>query len=174
MTTEQWAIIPDWPNYEITSAGMPRRVGKDKPIRVTYAGRYPKFTPSQDGKTKTVYIANAVWTAWVGPLGGGKITYQDGNPGNPRVGNLVVYDRLQRIRALMMPGGLHKRVVIDLSVNHGRLKPSTVCSAGHRLSMTGEPDDNTEIFLYGNRICLACRRGGARQVYPYNCPDYYP
>lgn len=96
-----------WPKYEITSSGMPRQVGKEKPIRVSYAGQYP-------------------------------------------------------------------RVEIDLYATSGRRKPSTVCRVEPPLSMHAEPDTNTALWGWGERICLACVRGEPRRLYPYGCPDYDP
>lgn len=55
------------------------------------------------------------------------------------------------------PNYLRSRPAAEWSLPNGRLKVSDKCTAGHHLSMTGEPDAFTAIWGRGNRQCLRCR-----------------
>lgn len=94
--TEEWRVVAQAPNYEVSSLGRVRRVGRAKAARV---GRILKGTPDKDGylqvflstkqQVSTRKIHHLVLLAFVGPRPAKhEAAHDDGNPANNRADNL--------------------------------------------------------------------------------------
>lgn len=128
--------IPAIPGYRIDGISGDVYGPRKKLKTHTDKNGYKFVRVSVDGQGQTAYLHQMqAWAHYGLPPAGWQIRFADGDPSNTAIGN-IYYDK---------PGP-----------RMGRLKTATKCRKGHRLSMTGEPDENTVIWGYGNRQCVAC------------------
>ncbi len=158
-TTDERATIPGIP-YEWSSNGEVYRVGKDKPLQIhTAPGGWQFARISVNGKPVSAYLHEWIARAFYGmPPMGYKPIHASGDRTDNRPENLIytwaephhVPSWAERWQNGWLPAHL------DAHRSHGRIKVATRCRKGHRLSMRGEPDNNTHIWGYGNRVCTVC------------------
>lgn len=176
-----WQPLPDprfARHYEVSSAGTVRnsRTGRLlKPGR-TQSG-HEKVTPCVNGVSDNVYVAPAVYEAFVGTIPDGFVLrHRDRDRSNCSLENLWVQEApVQRISPegwLWQPdrNGQPPHWLFTGKNSNDRSKVSAYCTAGHPLSMTGKPNQNTEIHGFGNRICVTCR--DAIKPYPHEPGKY--
>ena len=88
----QWKTIPTYPNYEVSSFGEVRRVGSDKPLKLsTKKGKHPyqRAHLCKNGKAKYILVHRLVLETFVGPCPKGyQCLHLDNNPRNNKLDNL--------------------------------------------------------------------------------------
>jgi len=157
---DERASIPGIP-YEWSSNGQVYRVGKDKPLTIQHAPGGWQFTRiSVQGRGVTAYLHEWIARAFYGmPPTGYKPVHANGDRSDNRVANLIyTWAEPEHVPswAERWDGNAWLYAPTDTVRSHGRIKVATHCRNGHRLSMTGEPDHNTMVWGYGNRICTRC------------------
>ena len=95
MAEEIWQIIPQWPDYEVSTYGRVRRA---TPYRSTQVGRilkpyllkgYPAVMFRKDGKRKHICIHRLVANVFLGPCPDGmEVNHKDGSTTHNHVTNL--------------------------------------------------------------------------------------
>lgn len=91
-----WRIIDEFPNYEVSCAGLVRNRATGVPIYQSLAGRgYPSVVLSGGSvaSQRRRYVHRLVTIAFIGPLGHGQarqVNHKDGVKTNNNVGNLEI------------------------------------------------------------------------------------
>lgn len=84
MSEDEWRQIPDFPNYEVTNAGLVRNKKTGRPIkwRITIDG-YPAVNIRRPDHTPAVKVVHRLVLRTFGrePLPGEECRHLDGNPG---------------------------------------------------------------------------------------------
>jgi hypothetical protein len=91
-TAVEYRPIPGFPNYEIGSDGVPYSCwpgAPRTPLKSRLIRGYPAFDLRRGGKKFTLKVHRVVMLAFVGPCPEGQeVLHGDGDPTNPRLGNL--------------------------------------------------------------------------------------
>jgi NUMOD4 motif len=149
-----WKPIPEFSRYQVTDWGQFRNAKTGKILKPSLVGDYPKISLTADsGERKTVYTGIAVLAAFIGELPDGAVVlYRDGSKQNCRLINLGYETSAERVFVVEEGDGYQ---LVRTTLNFGVLPVIGQCSKGHRLSLNGQPDDNT-LFWGRNRVCRQC------------------
>jgi hypothetical protein len=151
-----WKPIPEFSRYEITDWGQFRNAKTGRILKPSLVGDYPKISLTADsGERKTVYTGIAVLSAFIGEFPDDAVVlYQDGSKQNCRLINLGYETSAERVFVVEEGDGYQ---LVRTTLNFGVLPVIGQCSKGHRLSLNGQPDDNTLFWgRNGNRVCRKC------------------
>ena len=91
---EEWRTVPEFPSYEVSPAGLVRRVVAARGARVghvlrVYVDRYPQVHLYRSGRQFCRHVHVLVAGAFLGPRPNGQeVNHRDGNRLNPSVANL--------------------------------------------------------------------------------------
>lgn len=158
-----WRSIPFFPDYLAAVDGRIKRTKNELTIRYRDDGiPFVRLAvPGGDRDDRQLNYLVALAHVGVPPGWDYTILHRDGDPTNCAADNLAwVPDPylMERECRWLMRGDVHRyRVVADPTGEHGRIKVATECRKHHPLSLTGKSDANTDVWGYGNRICLRCR-----------------
>ncbi|MCP2195614.1 NUMOD4 motif-containing protein [Williamsia deligens] len=138
--TEQWATVPNFPRYEVSTRGRVRRGDRILTPRCRNGGRAEVCLSRDSGGRSFQAVARLVLTAHTGPCPSGRLAlHLDGDPTNNDHNNLRWGTHADRER---------------LKSRHGRsLAQQTRCRSG-RHEMTPE---NTYWTPQLTRLCRACQ-----------------
>lgn len=146
MSTEQWAPVPDFPGYSVSSFGEVR--GSRGWLLKPWVDRkgYQKVSLYREGRRANFLVSRLVLLSFVGPGDGLDACHNNGDQADNRLSNLRWDTRAENIRDQLRHG---------THVN-GR---KTHCNQGHEFT----PENTYPGRPY--RVCITCARERAALQY---------
>lgn len=145
--TEQWRLVPGWPEYEVSDLGSVRSLRSGRTMRVhalPHTG-HMNVKLKRSGAVMSNGVHVLVAAAFIGPRPEGmEVCHNNGDPNDNRLANL----------RYGTPSANHLDRVLHGTHNMSR---KTHCKSGHAFD-----DANTIHRSGGGRDCATCRRERSR------------
>lgn len=102
---EEWKVIVDYPNYEVSSLGRIKAIRGSRFTYVDNRGRYSSVTLKQEGKRRILNTHRIVAIAFIpNPLNLPMVNHKDGNRYNNQADNLEWVTASQNMKHAYLTG----------------------------------------------------------------------
>jgi len=131
MSTENWFVLKDFPNYSITKDGVVKNNKRESILGVYDSMGYPSVNLSKNGKHCSVRLHRLIAETFIdNPESKPQVNHKDGNKLNYSISNLEWVTRSENVRHAF-ENGLHENTKRASSeritiMNKSRTKTKTI------------------------------------------------